>query len=160
MGKWAEYPQHRVWLSHKRGSVVSTHPYLVICTLITHNKNVAARKPTLWTLRKVSTRTSLSMPRRLPGQTIFASCGFSVQGIISLYIYPPETECVGTDQSARTAQTDLGRYITQRLWCWFSRGTAQMYYYVMLTILIDPFLEKFISITVLFRFIGLKSCQF
>ena len=28
--------------------------------------------------------------------------------------FPPETECVDPDPSARTAQADLGRYITQR----------------------------------------------
>ena len=47
-----------------------------------------ARKPTLWSLRKVSTRVSLSM-------THFASCGFSVSGIINIYLYPPVAECVG-----------------------------------------------------------------
>ena len=36
------------------------------------------------------------------------SRGFSVSGIITLYLYPPETECVGPDQSARTAQADMG----------------------------------------------------
>ena len=30
---------------------------------------------------------------------------------------PPETEYVGPDQSARSAQADLGRYITQRPYC-------------------------------------------
>ena len=37
-----------------------------------------------------------------------------VSGIITLYLYPPETECIGKDQFARTAHADLGRYITQR----------------------------------------------
>ena len=54
-----------------------------------------SRPARVWTLRKVSTRISLSMP-------------------LDLYLYPLETECVGPDQSAPTAQADLGRYITQR----------------------------------------------
>ena len=39
------------------------------------------------------------------------SCGFSVSGIINLYLYPPVTECVGPGQSARNTQADLDRYI-------------------------------------------------
>ena len=39
---------------------------------------------------------------------------FSVSGILTLYLYPPETECVEPDQSVRTAQAYLDRYITQR----------------------------------------------
>ena len=38
-------------------------------------------------------------------------------------LYPPEEDCVGPDQSARTVQADLGRYNTQRPYCLFSRGT-------------------------------------
>ena len=38
----------------------------------------------------------------------------SVSGIITLYLYPPETECVGPDQFVRTAQADMNGYITQR----------------------------------------------
>ena len=33
----------------------------------------------------------------LPGQTRFAFCGFFVLRIITLYFYPPDTECVGPD---------------------------------------------------------------
>ena len=73
-----------------------------------------ARKPTVWTLRKVSSQISLSMPRRLIRIDTFASCVFSVSGLITLYLYPPDTECVGLDQYARTTQADLSRYITQR----------------------------------------------
>ena len=62
----------------------------------------------------------------LPGSTCIASCGFSVSGIITLYLYPPETECVGPDQSARSAQADLGQYITQRPYCLFSRGRLKL----------------------------------
>ena len=36
----------------------------------------------------------------------------SVSGIITLYLYPPEMEFVGPDQSVRTALAYLGRYIT------------------------------------------------
>ena len=56
-----------------------------------------ARKPVLWNMRNAWTRISISMRRSLPGKTIFASCGFFVSGIISLYLYPSETECVGQD---------------------------------------------------------------
>ena len=38
---------------------------------------------------------------------------YSVSGIISLYLYPPDTEYVGPDQAARTAQADLSQYIMQ-----------------------------------------------
>ena len=38
-------------------------------------------------MRKVSIRISLSMVAGLPGQTLFASCGFPVLEIITLYIY-------------------------------------------------------------------------
>ena len=34
--------------------------------------------------------------------------------IIIIYLYPSETEWVGPDQFAQTAQADLGRYMTQR----------------------------------------------
>ena len=44
----------------------------------------STRKPTLWTLRKVSTRINLSMTHRLARTDIFASYGFSVSGIIPL----------------------------------------------------------------------------
>ena len=50
----------------------------------------------------------------LPGFTLFGSRGFSVSGIITRNLFPPETEFVDPDQCARTAQADLGRYITQR----------------------------------------------
>ena len=43
----------------------------------------SARKPTVWTLPKVSNRIGLSLPR------------FFVSEIITLYLYTPETECVG-----------------------------------------------------------------
>ena len=43
------------------------------------------------------------------------------------FIYPLETECDGPDQCARTAQADLGRYITQRPHCWFLSWTALIY---------------------------------
>ena len=45
-----------------------------------------ARKPTVWTLRKVSTQIILSMPRRLTRIDHFASCGLSVSWIITLNI--------------------------------------------------------------------------
>ena len=90
--------------------------------LFFYNMSRAARKPTLWTLRKVSIQICLNMPRRLTPPV-----DFSVSGILTLYLYPSQTECVGPDQSARKAQADLGRYITQRPYCWFSRGTAQLY---------------------------------
>ena len=51
------------------------------------------RKPTLWTVHKVSTRSAfIASLVGEPGQKI--SCGFSVSGIFSLYLYLPETECV------------------------------------------------------------------
>ena len=50
-------------------------------------------KATLWPLRNVSIWISLTMP----GQTLFTACGFSVSGIITLYLYPPQTEHVGPD---------------------------------------------------------------
>ena len=59
-----------------------------------YNISRSTSKSTLWTLRKVSTRISLSMPRRLM-RTYYASCGCSVSGITTLYIYPSKTECVG-----------------------------------------------------------------
>ena len=46
----------------------------------------STRKPTLGTLRNVSTRISLSMPRRLTRTDTFRSCGFSVSEIITLYL--------------------------------------------------------------------------
>ena len=73
--------------------------------------NEPSREKTLWTLRKVSTRISLSTPRRLTRKETFC-----LQWIFCFrnhypILYPPETECVGPDQSV---QTDLDRYITQR----------------------------------------------
>ena len=56
-----------------------------------------ARKQTLWTLRKVSTRISKSMPPRLIRVDIFRLQWIICSGKIDLYIYPPETECVGPD---------------------------------------------------------------
>ena len=58
-----------------------------------------ARKPPLWTLRKVSTQISQNRPRKLTRIIFFASCGFFVSGIIILYFYPPETECMQCDPS-------------------------------------------------------------
>ena len=92
------------------------------------------RKPTLWTLRKVSTRISLSLPRRLiPVDTFRLLWIFCFRNHCIIPI-SPETECVGPDQSARTAQADLDRYITERpysyhyyflkQWC---SGTASVF---------------------------------
>ena len=56
-----------------------------------------ARKPTLWTLRKVSIRISLSMPRRLTRTDIFRLLWifcFRNHYYIPLF---PGTECVGPD---------------------------------------------------------------
>ena len=64
-----------------------------------------ARKPTLWTLRKVTTRISLSMPRRLTRTSTFRL----------LWIF-----------NFRNHYSDLGRYITQSPSCWFSLGTVHM----------------------------------
>ena len=49
----------------------------------------AARKPTVWTLRKVLNRISLSMPRRLTRIDAFRLLWiFRFLGIITLYLYP------------------------------------------------------------------------
>ena len=64
------------------------------------------RKPTMWTLRKVSTRFSLSMPCRLTRTDTFrilwivcfkSHYSIPVSRVITLYLYPPETECVRPD---------------------------------------------------------------
>ena len=49
---------------------------------------ICPRKPTLWTLRKVSIQISISMSRRLIRTDTLAFCGFSVSGIITLYLHP------------------------------------------------------------------------
>ena len=54
-----------------------------------YKMNRSARKTTLWTLRKVSARISLGMPRRLIQADTFLSCELSVSGSITLYLYPP-----------------------------------------------------------------------
>ena len=87
-----------------------------------------ARTPTLWTLRKASIRISRCMPRGLTRTYTFRFLCF----FCTLYLYTPETECVGPDQSARTVQADLDRYITQNPPCWFSRGTAYIYITIMI----------------------------
>ena len=66
----------------------------------------SARKPTLLTLRTVSTRISLSMPCRLIRKYTFRPLWIFV--FMKRYSIP-----IGPDQSAWTALAALGRYITQ-----------------------------------------------
>ena len=64
---------------------------LVICYM-----SGSARKPTLWTLRKVSTRISISTPHKLTRTDMFRLLWiFRLRNHYSIYLYPPETECVG-----------------------------------------------------------------
>ena len=64
------------------------------------------RKPTLWTLRKVSTRIRLDMPRRLNRTDTFRLLWiFCFRNHYS--IYPSLDGMCRPDQSARTAQSDL-----------------------------------------------------
>ena len=44
-----------------------------------------------------------------PDRHFSPSVDFSVLGIITLFLYPLETECVGPDCPERTAQADLSR---------------------------------------------------
>ena len=80
--------------------------------------------PTLWILRKVSIKISLSIPRKLTCTDTFTLLWISC--FRNHYIFPPETECFGPDKHVRTAQVDLGRYITQSPYSWFSRGKAHI----------------------------------
>ena len=62
-------------------------------------------------LRKVSIRISLSMPRRLTLTDTFRLMWiFCFRNHYSIYLFPPETECIGLD---KPAQADLVRYIRQ-----------------------------------------------
>ena len=72
-----------------------------------------ARKTTLWTLRKVSTRISLIMPSRLPRIDTVRLLRIFCFRNHNFTPIPHGTEYVGTDLSAQTAQAGLGRYITQ-----------------------------------------------
>ena len=63
--------------------------------------NRPAKKKTLWTLRKVSTRISLSMPCMLTRIDTFRLLWIFVSGIITLYLYPPETVHVSARISLR-----------------------------------------------------------
>ena len=65
------------------------------------NMSRSTRKPTLWTLRKVFTLISLSMPCMLTWTDTLPLVDF-VSRIIPLYPYPSEN-----------VQADLGRCITQ-----------------------------------------------
>ena len=81
---------------------------------ITYTTSRPARKPTLWTLRKVLTRISLIMPRRLNRIDSFRLLWiFCFRNHYSIPLSTPETERVSPDQSVRIAQADPGRYITQ-----------------------------------------------
>ena len=71
--------------------------------------NHSTRKLTLWTLRQVSTEPELTAYAYT--QTLFASFGFSVSVIITLYFYPLEAECVDPDYAVWIAQAGLLRYI-------------------------------------------------
>ena len=65
-----------------------------------------ARKPTVCTRRKVSSRISLSMPRRLIRRDT-PPVDFLFQESLLYTSIPAETECVGPYQSTRTAQPVL-----------------------------------------------------
>ena len=39
----------------------------------------------------------LDQPKHAAQANFFAFCGFYVLGIITLYLYPPDTECIGSD---------------------------------------------------------------
>ena len=65
------------------------------------NLSRPARKPTLWTLHKVLTRIIVSMLHMLTRIDTFCLLCFFVSGIITLYFYATEMECVDLDQSAR-----------------------------------------------------------
>ena len=62
-----------------------------------NNMSRPTRKPTLWSLRKVSTRISLSMQRRLTRKDTLRLLWIFASGIITPNLYPNETEYVGPD---------------------------------------------------------------
>ena len=72
----------------------------VVLSILNHislHMSRSMRKPTFWTLRKVSTRVSLSIPCRLTRTDTVRLQWIFVSGIITLYLYPPEKAFVGPD---------------------------------------------------------------
>ena len=118
-------------------SVLAISPFASMISLVRQSKCVCRwervtdlsrteRKPTLWTMRKVSILISLNIPRRLTRTNSFRLLLiFCFRNHYSI----PETDCVGPDQSARTVQADLvdtlrrGHtvcFLAGRLICFFS----------------------------------------
>ena len=90
------------------------------------------RKPALWTLHKVSTRTSQSMPRRLTWtDTLCLLRFFCFRNHYSIHL-SPKPECVGPDYSAWHALAGPGQYFMQSPQCWFSGETAHNGHYRIL----------------------------
>ena len=86
--------------------------------------SVAVPRENQYCTNKVSTQISLSMPRRLTRiDLFFTSCGYSVSGIITLYLYSPETEWLARISLRRLIWIDT---LSRGHNVGFSRGTAQM----------------------------------